>query len=382
MNCCNTTKSGATTAFQRGFSLIELVGVLAVLAILAAVLAPALLKQTDKVVADRETATLQSFGDAIQRSILRTRGIPSDSNWTNIVAIELGMNVSDVATNPRGQRRAFLIDTNGFSPLSLPYSQGYSGAIANPPSPRLMIVSSLGAGLPSAVPNTPRPSTTDFNALWSAAPGTVSGSLWTGWGGKPADVVIQRINLSTLFVGLSLGSNQSPSRCYYSIDSQLNPNPVALPVTNYFLVNSVLGLFNGTTNNLESQVILNANTSLFFYRNVWCSQWAPATNSFTGFTDNTFSLWQNLSAISSGFYYAPAYPTATVSQAELLQDFMDYFDAYQAWADAADAAAGSNDPTDPKYWPKDDKKAPYKTVLDLYNATKVDIEAFVKAFAP
>src|SRR5437762_2503399 len=61
----------------RAFSLIELIGVLAVMAILAAVLAPALLRQMDKMAGDQESAALKSFGDALQASILRSRTIPS-----------------------------------------------------------------------------------------------------------------------------------------------------------------------------------------------------------------------------------------------------------------------------------------------------------------
>ena len=369
-------------AYQRGFSLIELVGVLAVLAILAAVLAPALLKQTDKLVADKETATLQSFGDALQRSILRNRSSITSSDWTNIVATELGMNVSDVATNPRRKSRIFLIDPTGWCNGHLPYANS-TGTPTLPSNARLMILSNLGSkDVPLA---SGYPSPADFTNTWNGADGTVpNAGSWSGWtntGGKSSDVLVQRINLSTLFVSLSLISNQSPSRCYYSIDSAINPDSV-VSITNYFLRNSVLRLYNRTTNNLESQLILSDNTSLFFYRNVWCSQWAPATNTFAGVDDKLFSLWQNLSAISTGFYWAPAYPTATVSQADLLQDFMDYFDAYQAWADAAVVLAGTNDPSNSKYWPKDDKKDPYKTVRDLYDKTKSDIDDFVHAFAP
>src|SRR5437016_3062066 len=56
---------------QRAFSLIELIGVLAVIAILAAVLVPALIRQLDKIAGDQESAALKSFGGALQASIMR-----------------------------------------------------------------------------------------------------------------------------------------------------------------------------------------------------------------------------------------------------------------------------------------------------------------------
>src|SRR6266542_2765424 len=64
-------------ASERAFSLIEMIGVLAVIAILAAVLVPALIRQMDKIAGDQESASLKSFGDALLQSILRNRVIPS-----------------------------------------------------------------------------------------------------------------------------------------------------------------------------------------------------------------------------------------------------------------------------------------------------------------
>src|SRR5437016_3033571 len=66
---------------QRAFSLIELIGVLAVIAILAAVAVPTLIRQMDRIAGERESASLKSFGDALQQSIVRNRSVPSDTNW-------------------------------------------------------------------------------------------------------------------------------------------------------------------------------------------------------------------------------------------------------------------------------------------------------------
>src|SRR6185369_8954956 len=49
------------------WTLIEMIGTLALVAILAGVLLPVLVRQTDKVVADQEVATLKSFRDAFQQ---------------------------------------------------------------------------------------------------------------------------------------------------------------------------------------------------------------------------------------------------------------------------------------------------------------------------
>src|SRR5580765_4859035 len=108
-----------TGRFRHAFTLIELIGVLAVLAILAAVLVPALIRQMDKLAGDQESAALKSFGDALQQSIMRltpahptNHYIPSHTDWASTVATELGVDVVNVTTNSRRQPRFFLIDPN------------------------------------------------------------------------------------------------------------------------------------------------------------------------------------------------------------------------------------------------------------------------------
>src|SRR6266487_4069713 len=136
---------------QRAFSLIEMIGVLAVIAILAAVLAPALIRQMDKLAGDQESAALKSFCDALQGSILRSRSIPSHTNWAPTVATELGVDIATVTNSPRRQPRFFLIDPAlriGNNSSVLPYNQTnwVSGSVvtnlvpvpAPPRSPRVL----------------------------------------------------------------------------------------------------------------------------------------------------------------------------------------------------------------------------------------------------
>src|SRR5690242_17648624 len=79
MHALQSSKAGRglhARASQRAMTLIEVIGVLAIIAVLASVVLPALIRQTDNVVAAQESATLQSFGNAFQSSITRNRRIP------------------------------------------------------------------------------------------------------------------------------------------------------------------------------------------------------------------------------------------------------------------------------------------------------------------
>src|SRR6266699_331360 len=85
----------------RAFSLIELIGVLAVIAILATALVPALIRQMDRIAGEQESAALKSLSDALQSSIMRltpahptSRYIPSDTDWASTVATELGVDIA------------------------------------------------------------------------------------------------------------------------------------------------------------------------------------------------------------------------------------------------------------------------------------------------
>src|ERR1043166_1603580 len=136
----------------RSFTLIELMGAVAVIALLAASLVPALIRQMDRIAGEQESIALKSFGDALKQSIKRNAYIPSDADWASTVATESGVAVANVSTNGRKQPRFFLIGPAwqiGTNVAGQAYTQTSAGSVSQPVSPRVMLVSSIGRVLPA-----------------------------------------------------------------------------------------------------------------------------------------------------------------------------------------------------------------------------------------
>jgi type II secretory pathway pseudopilin PulG len=306
------------------FTLIEMIGVLAAVAILAAVLAPALIRQADKLAADQEIGALQSFGAAIQNHVLRTRVIPDNTAWIGVVTNELGMSFSLVSTTPRGRARVFVIDDTGFGAMTLSYTQTTAGVSAPPPQPRFMIVSSLGAALPAGLVSRPGP--VIFNDLWNTAPAAMPANpIWAGWnGGRSEDLLVQRINLAPFFVHLILATNNSTANyASYQIDSgAIRTNTlIGGAVDAFFVQGSVLTLYSNAVP--DSQQVLLRDSSFVYDQNLWRSSITSISVASTNPPD--FSGIVN-AFIGSG----PAAVTPTRSQ--VVVDFIAYMTNYINWA--------------------------------------------------
>jgi len=327
-----------------------LIGVLAVIAILAALLLPALLKQFDKTVADQEKSNMKSFADAFQQYVLHTRVIPDQTTWYVAIASQLGFGTNEILYNVRQQshlqQRVFLIDPAlqlglASAPTHLPYSQtNFVFSVANcpmlPVNPRIMIVSSLGKALPGTLtsgifsPGHPE----YFADLWNAADGTVPSDLaWSGWTGNAADVVVQRVNLAPLFVHLFLNECSS-CNAFYSIDGAAPTNlPTLNPISGYFIQGSVLRLYTNSISppppvGVDTQQILARDGSFLFENGVWRGS---LSGSLLG------SGIMNIGDVVQQFLNATPNvnaqnPSGNAQQKLVVDSMLNYMSNYNVWA--------------------------------------------------
>ena len=170
-----------------GFSLIELIGVLAIIAILASVLTPNILRSLDRAAITAESGTIHNLGEQV-KLYLRAMGVaPTPANWTTTVGTYADISPTDIATNKRQMGRVYLTDP------------------AAVPTPRVIILSSMRTGL--ALPTAANISTAvRFQDIWQtvdgALPTAVSWGGWAAWGAVANSndyLLIERVNLSSVY---------------------------------------------------------------------------------------------------------------------------------------------------------------------------------------
>ncbi len=203
---------------QRGFSLMELIGAMAIIAVLAATLAPAITDGIDRAYSAREETNLRVLMDALEARILQDKAIPgqSVSQWAGVVAAYSDLARDDVEFNPRGYRRQLYVDPQFFSATEAVFT-GYTqttGLASRPYSPRLMLVSDLTRNAPA-----PPTSAAAFAAIWdqSGSPAVLEGPK----------VKVARLNLAGHFHRLLLTNASVQQPGYQLEDAAAAPVPAA-----------------------------------------------------------------------------------------------------------------------------------------------------------
>ena len=103
-------------ATSRGFTILELIGVMAVIAILAGALAPPLFKLLDEGFQSAEAKSLDTIVAALEQTVRTTHQIPSANiaNWTATVAQTAALSQQAVRLNVKNFDRRLYVDPNFF----------------------------------------------------------------------------------------------------------------------------------------------------------------------------------------------------------------------------------------------------------------------------
>lgn len=341
---------------QSGFTLIEMIAVLAAIAALAAALLVPTIRRLDHLAREKEANTLATMAAAFKERAVTVRTIPNETGWAAAVAAVTGQQLNVITANERGLARIFLIDPalriGDSAGAALSYTQKVTGHVfptvtnsARPVSPRLMMVSSCSAPLPTNLVSGVGASSGaySFNNLWTTAEGAIP-TGWS-WSGRADDLKIQRIDLSDLFVQVVLNNRDTNLVPSYRVST----GTVATASANvaygcrfpmYFLKGSEIQLYNVAGTNEYSE-LLSRSKSFTFEKGTWQAESFIAT----GVSQPTP---MDLQRAFNLFMAAPtnAYANAGASQTTVSNAVMSYLSNYIVWRNDGYPLGGGGKPPD------------------------------------
>lgn len=221
-----------------GFTLMELIAVMAVMAILAGSLAPSIFDQIKRAKADAEEQNLVELISSLKLSIIDTKTIPTSeiNSWVSSIALSSSINRKDIEYNSFGYRRRLVFDprflTNSDSIFpGLTQNQGLENA---PVSPRVMLISDLTQNV-SSISN----SSTVFDDIWEQ---NSDANII-----ESSNVKIVRLSLNDRFHRIILTNESTEHPSYQLEDGSIIDVPVAHggidgSITRYVLSNTRISL--------------------------------------------------------------------------------------------------------------------------------------------
>ena len=312
---------------QAGYSLIEICGVLLIMALLAAALIPSVIRQLDEAARTKEATDSSAIAAGLRSAILRNQFIPDHTTWASFVAEELAQAAGNVSTNQRGFARALLINPNLSLPrsgaLGLPYTQGSAG-ISQPTNATVILLGSTRGALPLA---SGVPSAADFTALWNTPKGQKpTTATWNSYTSPGDDLQIQRINLETLFSRLILSNptTNTPPSFNITTNSLITLTTNLTPWLRYYLAGTVFGLYD-TNTSLVGREVLQEDTYRIFDGVSWRDSLREGTRASSEGSRTLTEVFMNSPAPTP----TPKWYGTPAGQATLYQAFMV---SYTSWA--------------------------------------------------
>jgi prepilin-type N-terminal cleavage/methylation domain-containing protein len=207
-------KTGASSfsfTARAGFTMIEMIGVMAIMAILAAIIAPAGLRSIERSAVRAEASTLKELSEQIRLYARDTAALPGAGTWTTDLTGATrysSLSAAEALTNKRQTNRLYVVDA------------------ANQ---RALIISSMRTGV--ALPSYAQVSGS-FQSVWDTPADTAPTSAgWGAWNGANAEfLLIERINcrreLQTFPITLKNSTPPAPGTQVSYVTAPLSGSPL------------------------------------------------------------------------------------------------------------------------------------------------------------
>lgn len=167
---------------RAAFTLVEMIGVLAILTIMAGVLTPNILRSIERAAVRAEGDNLHAMGREIGLYLRDNSVLPTPAAWNTQLAAYSSLNAADILTNRRRVARLYVPD-----PVAA--------------NQRVLLISGMrnGVALPTAAVVAG-----NFQAIWDTAEGSVPAAAgWGAWtagaGGNIEFLVIERVGLASIY---------------------------------------------------------------------------------------------------------------------------------------------------------------------------------------
>ncbi|MBD3317885.1 MAG: prepilin-type N-terminal cleavage/methylation domain-containing protein, partial [Chitinivibrionales bacterium] len=228
---------------QRGFSLLEMIAVLAIISILASAITPSLSRRISRALADAEDKSLRSIAQSIRRVAAQTHIVPGTAvgEWDIAAAQFLEIPTATIVGNKgAGTRRLISRPTNGLG--GTPYDQAdrfENGPLpqgtlpsAPPLEARMVLVSSLDGDPPGI-----SLSNAQFDAVWEQ-----EGAVPNGFA-ETEKLRIERINFASLFHPVTVNCLSVAGIPRWRLDVASAKSLTTGTFTVYLLVGTRIGLY-------------------------------------------------------------------------------------------------------------------------------------------
>ncbi|MDX8409570.1 MAG: type II secretion system protein [Mariprofundales bacterium] len=298
---------------SHGFTLIEIIGVLAIMSIMAATIAPSAIQMITAGKQTSEDKALAAISDSLRLFVQTKKQVPGAtaalpiSGGTNVIAWDKAiasiMNVpsTKVSTNNINKKRIYLYPADFIAASTpvppLPYDQiaeatnlnGSGKLITTKPDPRVMVISNMNPGVTLATASGSK-AIDLFNAIWNQA--TVNGTTLPAELTEGDKLKIARINMTDMFhlKSLKSGVATDPYTAAIQVDG-LPASPYTwtadTSIQFYLLAGSVLTLgYNDATPTFytyDNNVVSSQQPNFYYSSGVWgASQLDPYTAPVNG----------------------------------------------------------------------------------------------------
>lgn len=220
---------------RSAFSLIEMIGVLAVMSILAAMLVPNVVRRIAEARGTKEEIQLKVLAEGVGDYVRARQTVPGDATWAASVAEMTGLSLAEIQRSDPGNTntsRVYLVHP-GFTPStgSNPVSTNLTQGLAAPTNASIMILSSTKASLALPVSSGKAADTpanrAAFTNVWNwnfdlATKAPPAG--WPSeWAGQGQHLRVARLNLAPLLHHVTFSNLQFPTNVPFARINDLYP---------------------------------------------------------------------------------------------------------------------------------------------------------------